>query len=84
MNTGNLRSDAPTLPPGPAAQSVALVPLPQVYEFAMAAIAAQEIVQGDSATTDDAGGGSPGLFHSTYCYLSVAVVCFIATIIHLV
>ena len=79
VNTGNLPSDGSSRQP----RSVAIVPLPQVYEFAMAAVAAQEVVEAGSTTTDNNGGGSPGLFPTTY-YLSVAVVCFIAAIIHLV
>ncbi len=77
MNTGNLPPD------DSSQQPAAIVPLPQVYEFAMAAIAAQEVVD-PSTTTDDTGGGSPGLlFHSAY-YFSVALACFIAAIMHLV
>ena len=76
MNTGNLPSDGSSQP-GP----VAIVPLPQVYEFAMAAVAAQEVVVEVGSTTTDS--GSPGLFPITY-HLSVAVLCFIAAILHLV
>ena len=79
VNTGNLPSDGSSQQPG----LVAIVPLPQVYEFAMAAIAAQEVVDVGSTTTDDAGGGSPGLFPTTIYYLSVAIVSCIATIMHL-
>lgn len=78
MNTGNLPSDGSSQQPGP----VTVVPLPQVYEFAMAAVAAQEVVDVGSTTTDDAGGGSMGLFPTTTYYLSVAIVCCIATIMH--
>ena len=78
VNTGNLPSDGSSQQPGP----VAIVPLPQVYEFAMAAVAAQEVVVEPDSMTEDAGGGSPGLFPTTY-YLSVAVVCCIAAIMHL-
>ena len=77
MNTGNLPPDSSSQqqPSGPAA----IVPLPQVYEFAMAAIASQEVVE-PSTTTE---GGSPGLFNTIY-YCSVAFGCFIAAIMHLV
>ena len=80
MNTGNLPPDGSSQqqPSEPAA----IVPLPQVYEFAMAAVASQEVVD-PSTTTDDTRGGSPGLFHTTY-YCSVALACFIAAIMHLV
>ena len=45
INTGNL--------PSQPASSVEVVPLPQVYEFAMAAIAARAVATSPTSTFDD-------------------------------
>ena len=74
VNIGNLPSN------GSQPGTVAIVPLPQVYEFAMAAVAAQEVVEPGSSTTDGTGGGAPGLFPT---YLSVIFVCIIAAVMRL-
>ena len=80
MNTGNLPT---TSTDGSSQQQPTIAPLPQVFEFAMAAVAAQEVVD-DTGSMTTQGGGSPGLFHATYCYLSITIVCFITAMMHLV
>lgn len=69
VNTGDLPSDSSQSAP------VVTVPLPQVFEFAMAAIAAPQVVSDTSTTTDS---GAMGLSAHDLSVVLVSVVAAVA------